>query len=99
MRLRLVVQTNNNSGVKVLQVTEDFDTPVGDFLVTSPGWEDCQIVDQPIIILTGEELILEHLVDKTLWVEGDSGEVPFNLNRKNLVDLQCMIRKQLSKEN
>ena len=67
MIARVIVQ-KNSVGEKHITLTQDFLSPIEDFLVTAPGWDDSEIVGGKVLIfeISGPEIILDELLDVEL---------------------------------
>ena len=50
MIVRMIAQLNAETGEKHVTVTEDMVTPTGEFLVTSPGWEDAVVIEGQVLL-------------------------------------------------
>jgi len=71
---RLIVQKNEN-GEKHITLTQDQVTPVKEMLITSPGWENSEVVEGRVLLILGidePDVILNELVDvelHTAWTQ------------------------------
>lgn len=67
MIARIVVQTNS-LGEKHVVFTQDPITPIGEFLLSSPGWEDCDVQQARVLVLSldPEDVVVNALMDAEL---------------------------------
>jgi hypothetical protein len=65
--VRIVVQISK-TGEKHVTMTQDPITPIQDMLVTSPGWEDSEVIEGRALLLGLDEpeVVLGELVDVEL---------------------------------
>lgn len=79
MLVRVIVQKNER-GEKHVTLTQDPTTPVTEFLLSSPGWENSTVVQGRVLLVLGmdePDCVLDELVDTelhTAWT--DHGLMP-----------------------
>lgn len=65
MKFRLIIQINDETREERVTFTQDFDSPLEEFLVESEGWSEGYALDETIAVI-GNDDALKHLEDREL---------------------------------
>lgn len=92
MIARVITQLSK-FGEKHVVITRDMETPVDDFILTSPGWENSKVTDNRVLMLSLDQEAVQELLDVELYtqnVEPASINVSMDKVAKLLGISQCL---------
>ena len=62
MLARLIIQINS-AGERHMMFTQDFLAPTEELRLTAPGWEDSDVIERRVLMLSMDDTALDALLD------------------------------------